>query len=340
MIGRQLGIIYLLLSRSNVTAKELAERFEVSVRTIYRDVEALSLAGIPIYGRKGKNGGISLTENFVLNKMMLSKEEQETILAALDSMQQTGASDGDEMIRRLGSFFQMERESWVSIDFSDWSGRRGELFERMKTAILQKRLLRFDYYGQNNVMMSRTVEPVQLVFKEFTWYLRAFCRERGAMRMFKVLRMKRVECLEEKFVPDAERYREREENALTGHEERRRAAEKKRELTAAPAACVEDRGEDESREGAPLPDDGTQEVVLRVAASEAWRIYDRFEEEELTCLEDGSFLIRMRVKVDEWVYGMVLGFGAAARVESPAHIREEVKRRLREALNNYAAETF
>lgn len=312
MIGRQLGIVYLLLSKKNITAAELAERFEVSVRTIYRDVEALSLAGIPVYARKGKNGGISLTENFVLNKMMLSKEEQECILAALNSMQQTGAGSEEETLKKLGSFFQIERESWVSIDFSDWSGRRGELFERIKSAILQQKLLRFDYYGQNNVMKRRTVEPVQLVFKEFTWYLRAFCREREAMRMFKVLRMKRVECLEEEFVPDPGKYQEVYEDVLAGHEERRQAE----------------------------ADAGVEEVVLRVAASEAWRIYDRFEEEEVTCLEDGSFLIRMRVKVDEWVYGMILGFGPAAEVLEPAKVREEMRRRLRETLENYAQTNF
>lgn len=311
MLGRQLGIVYILLSKENVTAAELAERFEVSVRTIYRDVEALSLAGIPIYARKGKNGGISLTENFVLNKMMLSKEEQENILAALDSMQQTGAAEEDETLKKLGSFFKVERESWVSIDFSDWSGRRGELFEQIRRAILQKKLMRFDYYGQNNVMKSRTVEPVQLVFKEFTWYLRAYCRERRAMRMFKVMRMKRAVCLEEGFVPDAEKYREIYGDVITGHEERRLAA---------------------------LEASEDEEVVLRVEASEAWRIYDRFEEEEVTCLEDGSFLIRMRVKVDEWVYGMVLGFGPAAEVLAPFTVREEMQKRLRETLEKYGRE--
>lgn len=308
MIGRQLGIVYLLLSKQNMTAAKLAERFEVSVRTIYRDVEALSLAGIPVYARKGKNGGISLTDSFVLNKMMLSKEEQETILAALDGMLQTGAVGEEETLKKLDSFFKIERESWVSIDFSDWSGRRGELFEQIKKAILQQKLLRFDYYGQSNVMKNRTVEPVQLVFKDFTWYLRAFCRERSAMRMFKVMRMKRVECLDEGFVPDAAKYRETD--AFAEHEKSRWAD----------AAA------------------GVEEVVLRVAASEAWRIYDRFEEEEVTCLEDGSFLIRMRVKVDEWVYGMILGFGPAAEVVGPAHVRAQMRRRLQETLKNYEDE--
>ena len=83
MLNRLLGIVYLLMNKGTVTAKELAERFEVSVRTIYRDVETLSMAGIPIYARKGKNGGISLTEQFVLNKMIISEQEQRHILSAL-----------------------------------------------------------------------------------------------------------------------------------------------------------------------------------------------------------------------------------------------------------------
>ena len=90
MLNRMLGMIYLLMNKGTVTAGELAERFEVSVRTIYRDVEALSMAGIPVYAKKGKNGGICLTEEFVLNKMLVSQKEQQEILAALASLKETG----------------------------------------------------------------------------------------------------------------------------------------------------------------------------------------------------------------------------------------------------------
>lgn len=294
MLGRQLGIVYLLLSKNDMTAARLAEHFEVSVRTIYRDVEALSLAGIPVYARKGKNGGISLTENFVLDRMMLTKQEQENLMAALSSMQETGAGIETEMLQKLGGLFQVESTGWVSIDFSDWSGRRGALFEMVKKSILEHRLLRFDYYGQNNVMSRRTVEPLQLLFKEYTWYLRAWCRERKALRLFKIMRMKRVECLEEIFVPASEKYREPPKSAVICQKEQTDA----------------------------------EEIVFRVEASEAWRIYDRFEEEEVTQQEDGSFLIRMKVMLDEWVYGMLLSFGPAASVLEPEHVRREMGRRI------------
>ncbi len=118
MLNRLLGIVYLLMNKGTVTAKELAERFEVSVRTIYRDVETLSMAGIPIYARKGKNGGISLTEQFVLNKMIISEQEQRHILSALASLQETGAAGEAALLQKLGDFFKAGPENWVSIDFS------------------------------------------------------------------------------------------------------------------------------------------------------------------------------------------------------------------------------
>lgn len=201
MLSRLVGIIYIILSKGTVTAEELAKQFEVSVRTIYRDVERLSMAGIPIYARKGKNGGISLTERFVLDKMVISEEEQRRILAALASLRETGASREEEILQKLGTFFKADAPDWVAIDFSDWSGRRQELFEQIRKAILERKVMEFDYYGQYGEMSHRAVEPEQLLFKEYTWYVRAYCRKRRAMRLFKVLRMKRVELMEEIFEP-------------------------------------------------------------------------------------------------------------------------------------------
>ena len=154
MIERLLGIIYTLMSKETVTAGELAERFEVSVRTIYRDIESLSIAGIPVYCKKGKNGGISLTEQFVLNKLLLTGEEQQEILAALVSLQETGVQEEKATIKKLGEFFQTEPMDWLAIDLSDWSGTRRKLYEDIKTAILNRRVLCFDYYGQSREMRS------------------------------------------------------------------------------------------------------------------------------------------------------------------------------------------
>lgn len=210
MLNRMLSMVYILMNKGMVTAGELAERFEVSVRTVYRDVEALSMAGIPVYAKKGKGGGICLTEQFVLDKMLISKQEQGEILAALVSLKETGAQHEEETLRKLRDFFKAEPENWVSIDFSDWSGRRKELFENLRYAIIGRarvgiRLL-WTVWGDDEA--GSGTSPAS--FKEYTWYLRAFCRKRKAMRLFKVLRMKRLKVMDEIFKQDGERFKMQE----------------------------------------------------------------------------------------------------------------------------------
>lgn len=307
MLNRLLGIIYILMNKGTVTAKELSQRFEVSVRTIYRDVENLSMAGIPVYAKKGKYGGISLTEQFVLDKMLVSKEEQQQILAALTSIQETGAQEEKETIRKLGEFFKADAYPWVSIDFSDWSGRRKESFEQLREAILNKKVLQFDYYGQYGEMTNRVVEPVQLLFKDYTWYLKGFCRTRQDMRLFKVLRMKRVKVLSETFVlSDGLRVQNRE-----WHKEEKNGKN-------------EDAGKDRFTE-----------IILIIDQKEAYRIYDRFEEEEITVLSNGDFQIQMNCLLDDWVYGLILSFGPAAKVLEPQEVKEEILSRVAQIKERY-----
>ncbi|MBU3110021.1 helix-turn-helix transcriptional regulator [Clostridium lacusfryxellense] len=119
-INRLFGIIYILLDRKVVTAKELAKHFEVSSRTIYRDVDTLSSAGIPIYATQGKNGGITLLENFVLNKSVLSENEQNEILVALQSLTATGYPSIDITLSKLSSLFKKGDNNWIEVDFTNW----------------------------------------------------------------------------------------------------------------------------------------------------------------------------------------------------------------------------
>ena len=304
MLNRMLGMIYLLMNKGTVTAGELAERFEVSVRTIYRDVEALSMAGIPVYAKKGKNGGICLTEEFVLNKMLVSQKEQQEILAALASLKETGVGQSGEILNKLGDFFKQEAQNWVAIDFSDWSGRRGELYEQLREAILNRHVISFDYYGKYGEMSGRTVEPIQLLFKEYTWYVRAFCRVRQDMRLFKVMRMKRVRVLEETFTPVS-------------------AADRERAFRI---------GEDEKLME---ESNGLVRIVLWIHNREAYRIYDRFEEEEITRLPDGNFRVEIDSLPDDWIYGVILSFGPSARVLEPEWVQKEIHNRICEMKKFY-----
>lgn len=302
MINRLLGMIYILMKQGTVTAAELAGRFEVSVRTIYRDMDVLSAAGIPIYAKKGKNGGICLTEQFVLNKMLLTQKEQQEILSGLISLRETRAEGEENILQKLGEFFKTEPVDWLAIDLSDWSGNREQLYEDVKTAILGRRLVRFDYYGKQAQMSRRTVEPVQLLFKEYTWYLKAFCRERNAWRIFKLFRMKRLEILDETFEP-------REES--------------------------DQKGDDNSSDGRKAPESPFTVIDIWIDKKEAYRIYDRFEENEIEVLSDGNFMVHMHAEVDDWVYGVILGFGPSAEVRAPEAVRQQVLRRIRDMAKRY-----
>lgn len=306
MINRLLGMIYILMRQGMVTAAELAERFEVSVRTVYRDMDALSAAGIPVYAKQGKNGGICLDEQFVLNKLLITEAEQQEILSGLVSLRETGAESGD-ILQKLGEFFKTEPVWWLAIDLSDWGGSRKQLYEDVKKAVLGCRLVCFDYYGKNGQMCRRTVEPMQLLFKEYTWYLRAFCRERNAYRLFKLFRMKRLEVLDETFVP--------------------------REDWNKPETDDSGKNENEPPDG---QETGQMTVIdLRIDQKEAYRIYDRFEEEEIEVLPDGNFMVHFHASVDDWVYGLILSFGPSAEVVAPEEVRQEVSRRILEMAERY-----
>ena len=307
MINRLLGIIYILMNRGTVTASALAQHFEVSVRTIYRDIESLSIAGIPVYTKKGKNGGLCLTEQFVLNKMLITDEEQQQILSALVSVRETGALAEQKTLQKLGEFFRTEPIKWLAIDLSDWSGTRKQLYEDIKMAVLTQRVVRFDYYGQNGTMYNRTVEPVQLVFKEYTWYLRAFCRKRQAMRLFKLFRIKRFELLDEVFDPYP----------------RERIEEEDTQKKAIPENIDTQKH------------DAIQKLTIWIDKKESYRVYDRFDESELEILEDGNFMVHLHCMMDDWVYGMILSFGASAKILSPETVKEEIKIRIEKMLEQY-----
>lgn len=321
MLERLISMIYILMNKGTVTAGELAERFEVSTRTIYRDIEALSIAGIPVYCKKGKNGGISLTEEFVLNKMLITKEEQQEILAALVGLKETEVSDENreqETLKKLGEFFQTEPVPWVNIDLSDWSGLRKQMYEDIKRAILTHHVIEFDYYGQNRPMSHRVVEPVQLQFKEYTWYLRAYCRERKDFRTFKLFRMQRLYVQEETFVP------KRESSLLQKDEIVGEAEKSAKTVVSTKVECQ-----------TPKQEFPVTPLTIWIDKKEAYRIYDRFDESELEQLPDGNFLAYCAYPLDEWVYNLILWFGPSAKVLEPEFIRDEVHERIKKMMENY-----
>ena len=119
-IDRLFEMTYLLIARGSVTAAELAERFEVSPRTIYRDVDVLSRAGIPVYAAKGRGGGIRLLPEFMMSRSLFSREEQDQMIAGLESLRATDAAQTGPILDKLAAIFGNAREPWLEVDFSPW----------------------------------------------------------------------------------------------------------------------------------------------------------------------------------------------------------------------------
>ena len=206
--NRLFEIVYILMQKKKTTAKELADRFEVSTRTIYRDIETLSTANIPIYASKGKDGGIGLLDEYVLNKTILSEEEQNQILFALQGMKKVKGQDEKDILEKLSILFNKEINDWIKIDFSNWGNVQEERFDIIKSAILNKQLIGFTYYNSNGEESKRIVEPLQIWFKDKSWYLVSYCKLKQDYRIFKIARIKEVKMLQEHF----ERELPKEEN--------------------------------------------------------------------------------------------------------------------------------
>ncbi|NMD38851.1 MAG: YafY family transcriptional regulator [Christensenellaceae bacterium] len=200
-LNRLFEIIYILLDKKKITAKALAEHFEVSTRTIYRDVEDISSTGIPIYMSKGKNGGISLLPNYVLDKTVLTEKEKNNIISALQSLNTLDKSSVEETLNKVSSFFGDTNQGFYEIDLDDWGSLIKDQFEKSKEAILSRKLLSFVYLSSLNKRGKRIVEPYKLWFKGKNWYLKAFCLNKNEVRIFRFSRMRQVKILEEQFEP-------------------------------------------------------------------------------------------------------------------------------------------
>ena len=165
--GRLFRLLYLLLEGENWTVRRLSERLEASERTIRRDLDALSAAGIPVYTVQGRGGGVRLLPGFVLDRSLLSGQEQDTILYGLQTLHATGMDATDDLLRELSRLFRRETaKRWIDADFSPWNGGIDRaLFDLLREAILHHIPISFDYYSAEGEATSRTIEPVRLSFK-------------------------------------------------------------------------------------------------------------------------------------------------------------------------------
>lgn len=201
-VDRLVGILALLLQKDTMTAPELAEHFEVSRRTISRDIESLCKAGIPICTRPGVGGGISIMEDYRLERTLLSTREMREILAGLRGLDSiSGSRHYARLMEKLciGSSDFLNGRDYIWIDLSSWyKGSLSPKIEHIQTAIEGRKLLNFRYYAPKGEG-DRSIEPYYLVFRWSSWYVWGWCTKREDFRLFKLNRMDSVAVSEQEF---------------------------------------------------------------------------------------------------------------------------------------------
>ena len=201
-IDRLIGILSVLLQKETVTAPELAELFEVSRRTINRDIDTLCYAGIPIRTKQGSGGGIYIARGYRIDRTVLTSKDMQTILAGLRSLDSvSGSSYYGQLMEKLqtGSSDLLSGKDSMLIDLSSWYKESlAPKIALIQDAIESRHLLRFDYYAPSGESI-RTIEPYYVVFKWSSWYVWGWCNKRKDFRLFKLNRMDNVILTDKKF---------------------------------------------------------------------------------------------------------------------------------------------
>lgn len=298
-VNRLFHIVYILLDKKTVTAKELAEKFEVSVRTIYRDVDSLCSAGIPIFTSQGRGGGISILDHYILNKSLLSDEEQNEILLGLQSLKAAKYPDIKNLDDKLSNIFKKTNQNWIEVDFSRWSSciEEKEKFDILKSALLNKNTLEFLYFNSIGEQTFREIEPLKLIFKDKAWYIIGFCLLKNQIRIFKVSRIHNLTKTEKNFSRDMPDNFEMLDNKY------------RKELDT--------------------------DVILKISKELSYRVYDEFDPESISKDFDGNFIVKISYPEDEWLYGYILSFGTSAEVIEPQRIKEVLSDKISTMLEHY-----
>ena len=298
-IDRLIGILSVLLQKEKTTAPELADRFEVSKRTINRDIEDLCRAGIPIRTAQGIGGGISIMDGYRMDRTILTSKDMQMILAGLRSLDSvSGSSYYGQLMEKIqagSSEFITGRDS-ILIDLSSWyRDSLAPKIEIIQDAIGDRRLIKFRYYAPSGES-ERTVEPYYLVFRWSSWYLWAWCLKRKDFRLFKLNRMDGVQITEKNF------------------------------------ECRDATMPDLSNEKI-FP--GGIKVKALFEADQKWRLVEEFGTSCFTENDDGRLLFTADYTDMENLITWILTFGDKAEVIEPEEVRERVRTAIEAMIKNY-----
>lgn len=295
-LERLLAIITYLLNHQKVKAQELADKFEVSVRTIYRDVDTISRAGIPVTTFQGADGGIGIVEGYKLDKNLLTSEDVLSILAGLKGLNSINEDIKIKiLIEKLSSIANksdyITTGNEILIDLSSWNknDKLATLIKDIKRAIHEKRFITFSYYGGTSETVSeRKVEPYVIVFKDSHWYLYAFCLLRNDFRLFKIRRMNELAVSDSVFVS------------------RQYSIE-----------SVEWDGD--------IPKGEDKTAVLLFDKCMKYAVSDVFDMDNRKILKNGKIKVSFNLTEESWVYGFILGFGDKVEVVEPPELRGKIR---------------
>lgn len=295
--SRLFKIVYHLLEKGKSTAPELAEKFEVSIRTIYRDLDTISAAGIPIYATQGKGGGIFIMQDFVLNKSLLSEQEKEQILMALQGISATEHNQTDELLMKLSGLFQSKVTNWIEVDFSEWykNTPNYDVFNLIKNAIFNQYTITFSYFAHEGNYSNRTVEPIKLIFKNKDWYLYGFCLLRKDFRFFKLTRIKDLEISSDTFIREVK----------SSHE----------------IEMV-------------IKNKNFIHAKLKFSPKVAFRVYDEFTD-NVSKDNQGNLYVNIDLPDNETLFSYILSFGDNVEILEPDYLRHSMKEKLALMLEKY-----
>ncbi|HWR10669.1 MAG TPA: YafY family protein [Rectinemataceae bacterium] len=306
-IDRLVSIIMILLDKKRISAQELAGMFEVSSRTIYRDIDSINMAGIPVRGASGVGGGFEIMEEYKIDRKVFSTADLSAILMGLSSL--SNMIRGDELVNALAkvkSFIPADKAkdielkaNQIYIDLSPWMGNRNiqSYLEIIKTAVQERRLLSFDYADRYGNKTARTAEPYRLVLKGSHWYWQGYCHKRNDFRLFKLSRTSNLQIRKEFFTP-----REYQKPQL--------------DFTDILATMQ-------------------TTIKIRIHKSVMDRVLDYCAYEHFSPDGDEHWIVSFPFIENEYHYNILLSFGDKCECLEPPHIRREMKRRIHDIATIY-----
>ncbi len=295
-IDRLLMIINLLMANDSLTAKYLAQYFNTSTKTIYRDIDTLSVAGIPIITIKGKNGGIKILDNYKLKSSLVSEDEKKSILLGLELLNSLKGVNSEDTVTKLKAQFHTNVNNFIEVDLSPWAchSDKNIVFKNILNSLFNSVSINFIYIDSNGKETNRTVNPLKLIFKNSNWYLVAFCLKSNDYRFFKVLKITNLTLLDttfdfKKFHPPT-----MDNQILTKN---------------------------------------AYDVLLHFNLSCLNRVYEDFGKESVT-IENKKLIVNTKLTLDRWAYSYLTTYGNQVTIIYPQVLKDNLKKYLIESLEN------